>query len=57
VLRSLGPKQRAVIVLRFYLDYSVEETAKILDISVGTVKSQSARGLTNLRSHAASYSI
>lgn len=48
-LAGLGARQRAVIVMRFYLGYSVEETAAALEISEGTVKSQSARGLNILR--------
>jgi RNA polymerase sigma-70 factor (sigma-E family) len=49
LLQTLGPKQRAVVILRFYLDYSVEDTAEVLGVSAGTVKSQSARGLETLR--------
>ncbi|MEU5721169.1 SigE family RNA polymerase sigma factor [Micromonospora sp. NPDC047738] len=49
LLGELPPRRRAVIVLRFYCDLSVEETAEALGISAGTVKSQAARGLEMLR--------
>ncbi|GAA3453977.1 SigE family RNA polymerase sigma factor [Dactylosporangium matsuzakiense] len=49
LVRALPKKRRAVIVLRFYLDHSVEETAEMLGISTGTVKSQTARALETLR--------
>ncbi|MFC4149085.1 SigE family RNA polymerase sigma factor [Micromonospora mangrovi] len=49
LLGQLPPRRRAVIVLRFYCDLSVEETAGVLGISTGTVKSQAARGLEALR--------
>ncbi|MGW6280811.1 SigE family RNA polymerase sigma factor [Kribbella sp. NPDC055071] len=48
-LRALGPRQRACVVLRYYEDLSVEQTAEILGCSKGTVKSQAARGLDTLR--------
>ncbi|GAA1581121.1 SigE family RNA polymerase sigma factor [Kribbella sancticallisti] len=48
-LRSLGPRQRACVVLRYYEDLSIEQTAEILGCSAGTVKSQAARGLEALR--------
>jgi RNA polymerase sigma-70 factor (sigma-E family) len=48
-LAALPARQRAVVVLRFYCDLSVEETAALLGCSQGTVKSQTARGLEALR--------
>jgi RNA polymerase sigma-70 factor (sigma-E family) len=48
-LRALGPRQRAVVVLRYWLDLTETETAAALGCSVGTVKSQASRALGNLR--------
>lgn len=48
-LAEVAPRQRAALVLRFWEDMSVEDTAKALRCSAGTVKSQTARGLEALR--------
>ncbi len=48
-LAQLPARRRAVIVLRYYCDLSVEETAAALGCSEGTVKSQTARALETLR--------
>jgi RNA polymerase sigma factor (sigma-70 family) len=48
-LATLAPRQRATIVLRYWLDLSVDETAAELGCSPGTVKSQTARALELLR--------
>ena len=49
-LMSLGPRQRAVVVLRYFEDLTEQQVAEALGISVGTVKSQSHKALTRLRS-------
>ena len=48
-LAKMPPRQRAVVVLRFWEDLDVTETAHLLGCTEGTVKSQSARGLAKLR--------
>jgi RNA polymerase sigma-70 factor (sigma-E family) len=47
-LGMLAPRQRAVVVLRYYEDLTEKETAAVLGVAVGTVKSQARDGLTQL---------
>jgi len=48
-LATLPPKARAVVVLRYWADLSVDQVAGLLGCSAGHVKSQSARALDKLR--------
>ncbi|MGW4482337.1 SigE family RNA polymerase sigma factor [Amycolatopsis sp. NPDC004368] len=48
-LKEVPPKQRAVLVLRYFEGLDVGAAAKALGCSEGNVKSQTARGLANLR--------
>ena len=48
-LATLPRKQRAAVVLRYYEDLSEAETADVLGVSVGTVKSSTSRALASLR--------
>ena len=48
-LAKMAPRQRAVLVLRYWEDLSVDQAAEVLGCAAGTVKSQAARGLQTLR--------
>jgi RNA polymerase sigma-70 factor (sigma-E family) len=48
-LATLPPRSRAVVVLRYWADLSVEQVAEIMGCSTGNVKSLSARALDKLR--------
>jgi RNA polymerase sigma-70 factor (ECF subfamily) len=49
VLLSLPVGQRAVLALRFYEDLTETETAAVLGVSLGTVKSRTSRAMTRLK--------
>lgn len=50
-LAQLPPRQRAIVVLRYYEDLSEAQIAEVLGISTGTVKSQAHHAVRNLRTH------
>lgn len=52
LVQTLPRKQRAAVVLRYYEELTEAETAEVLGVSVGTVKSQTSRALATLRTRA-----
>ena len=48
-LATLKPRDRAIVVLRYWEDYSVEQVARILELREGVVRTQSMRSLAKLR--------
>lgn len=51
LIRSLPKGQREVLALRLLLDFSTEQTAEVLGVKQGTVKTQLHRALAQLRAH------
>lgn len=51
LLAPLSPRERSIVVWRYYLDASEAEVAQHLGVSVGTVKSTASRALARLRTH------
>jgi RNA polymerase sigma-70 factor (sigma-E family) len=56
-LAALPPRQRAVLVLRYWEQLSEAEAAEMLGCSVGTVKSTASRGLSRLREVTATWAV
>jgi RNA polymerase sigma factor (sigma-70 family) len=54
-LRQLSAQQRAVIVLRYWEQFTEAETAEVLGCTEGTVKAAASRGLKRMRELAASW--
>lgn len=50
-LKSLPPRQRQAVVLRYYEDLSEADVAQIMGCSLGTVKSQMSKAMRSLRAH------
>ncbi|MFV2121914.1 SigE family RNA polymerase sigma factor [Streptomyces sp. Act-28] len=50
-LADLSPRQRAVMVLRYWEDLNEQDIATVLNCSLGTVKTHARRGLEALRAH------
>ncbi len=49
LVESLPPRQRSAVVLRYYEGLTEAETARVMRCSLGTVKSNTSRGLSTLR--------
>lgn len=49
-LRALSPRHREAIVLRYWLDLSLQQAATVMGVSVGTAKSHLSRAISTLRS-------
>jgi RNA polymerase sigma-70 factor (sigma-E family) len=56
-LAELPPRARAVVVLRYWEDLSIEQTAEALGCGAGTVKAQSSRALATLRDRLGSFTV